>query len=264
MGKNNDSRLIKRLFTVCAQIISSAFAALRYPLNIARLAFVGKRYLLKGLAGNRRVFDYVHSLLPNDYLSEMENKSRDIESAIKVTGLSMGYPAWGLLYYSIYCSLNGLDREVVVLETGTNQGFSTIIMAQALADIKARGFIRTVDIDSANIKAAKDNVERAGLSRFVKFYNEDAVGFLRRFTGEVRYIDFAFIDDLHEYFHVKKEFSIVYPKVVACNGKVYFDNTSAGDLSRAMRYIKRAYPGHMIEFSNCSWNPPGNAIWQPF
>lgn len=33
-------------------------------------------------------------------------------------------------------------------------------------------------------------------------------------------------------------------------------------MAKALRHIKAAYGGNLIEFLNCSWAPPGNAIWQ--
>jgi predicted O-methyltransferase YrrM len=136
-------------------------------------------------------------------------------------------------------------------------------MAQALKDANVSGFVHTVDIDESNIASAKKNVEKAGLIEIVKFYNENSITFLEKLISGWSHIDFCFLDDLHEYWHVKKEFSMVYPKIVACNGKVMFDNASYGDVYFAVRYIKKAYPGNVIEFKNCSWGPPGMMIWQP-
>jgi hypothetical protein len=45
------------------------------------------------------------------------------------TGLSMGYPAWNLLYYTLLCSL---PPDPVVAEVGTNLGFSTIVLVPGI------------------------------------------------------------------------------------------------------------------------------------
>jgi predicted O-methyltransferase YrrM len=225
---------------------------------------VDKRYSPRTSSPSKRVFDYSRELLPHPLLSEQEEGIRDIDAAVKKTGLSIGYPAWNLLYYSLFCSLPEIDQEAVIVETGTNLGYSTIVLAQALSDARANGCVYTVDIDETNIELAKKNVEMAGLTKYVKFHTGNAVTFLKNFVREKKYINFVFLDDLHEYGHVKKEFSIIYPKIVACGGKVYFDNTSQGSVRRALRFIRKAYPGNVVEFKNCSWNPPGNAIWQPY
>jgi len=214
-------------------------------------------------AGVRRMFNYNHALLPNPYVSELESRSPDIDAAIANTGLTIGYPAWNLLYFSLLCSLAAERREVVVVETGTNHGFSTILMAQALQDTGARGILRTVDIDPDRVQIARQNVAKAGLSDRVEFHVEDSLRFLSQLVKDVPQIDFAFLDGNHEWSHVTKEFGIIYPRVVACRGKVYLDNTQSGGVAAAMRFIRQAYGGNLVEFTNCSWSPPGNAIWQP-
>jgi len=239
-------------------------AILIYPLNMIKSFVVSKHYFPNPTDAAKRFFNYNYELLPNSFLRDQERGVANIDSAIEKTGLSIGYPAWNLLYYSLLCSLSDISREVVVIETGTNQGYSTIVLAQALNDINANGYVHTVDLSESNIELAKKNVEKAGLIKYVKFYKANAVAFLEDFAKKVKYVDFIFIDDLHEFSHIKKEFSIIYPRIVACNGKAYFDNTSQGGVRNALRFIKKAYPGDIIEFRNCSWNPPGNAIWQSY
>lgn len=213
--------------------------------------------------GVRRLFQYNHALVPNPYLADLESRSPDIDAAIANTGLSIGYPAWNLLYYSLLCSIAAARREVIVVETGTNQGFSSIVIAQALKDAGARGVLRTVDIDPERVEIARRNVARAGLSDRVEFHVGDSLQFLRQVVNEVPHIDFAFLDGNHEWSHVTKEFGLIYRRVVACRGKVYLDNTQVGGVAIAMRYLRSAYGGNFIEFDHCSWSPPGNAIWQP-
>lgn len=254
---------LRRLRNYAEPVTSVISAASHYPLNKIRgITLAGRFYPDDSGIKNRRSFEYDRSLLPNSFLSDIENGSSDLDSAVKKGGLTPGYPACNLLYYSIVCSLSGMERESVIVETGTNLGFSTIIMAQALRDSRREGFVHTVDIDAENIALAKRNVEKAGLSEYVKFYEEDAVAFLSHFVKETPYIDFVFLDDLHEHRHIRKEFSLVYPGVLACRGKVYFDNTNKSDAAVALKFIRYAYPGNIIEFRNCSCLPPGNAIWQ--
>jgi predicted O-methyltransferase YrrM len=244
-------------------------ATLSAPAN--RLAYLRARTARNGAhpshllptEGVRRMFNYDHALVPNPYIARLEARSPDIDAAIANTGLTIGYPAWNLLYYSLLCSLQGERREVVVVETGTNQGFSTIILAQALKDSGARGVLRTVDIDPDRVEIARQNVAEAGLTGRVEFHVGDSLAFLTRLASEVPSIDFAFLDGNHEWSHVTREFDIIYPVVVAGRGKVYLDNTQSGGVAIAMEYIRRAYGGNFVEFNNCSWSPPGNAIWQP-
>jgi predicted O-methyltransferase YrrM len=211
---------------------------------------------------NRRMFGYDRRLLVNGYLAEHEAASHDLESAIARTGFSLGYPAWNLLYYSLLCSLPRSGQPVVV-ETGTNRGFSTIVLAQALRDAGQRAVVRTVDVDPEVVELAEQNVARAGLAGLVRFSVCDSLEFLAALRREVDRVDFALLDGAHDAEHVLAEFELVHPLVRSCGGKVYFDNTSAGGVAEALRRIGAARGGNLVEFANCSWAPPGNAIWQP-
>ncbi|MGJ3240287.1 MAG: O-methyltransferase [Anaerolineae bacterium] len=223
---------------------------------------LGRRFR-ESNAHTRRI-DYNYNLLPNPYIAEQEAQTGSIDDVLAHTGYSVGYPAWNLLYYALYASLNFTDqRPPIIIETGTNQGYSTIVMAQVLHDLKINSKIITVEFDSATAEIARQNIEAAGLSEYVDLRVGDAVQFLRDFVATHDHIDFIFLDDDHSYEHVRREFDIIYKHVVACNGKVYMDNTASGGVGRALRYIRRAYGGNLVEFLNCSWGPPGNAIWQP-
>ncbi len=213
---------------------------------------------------SRRRFSYRHQLLPNDRLVEVESGVEDLDAAVKSSGLTMGYPAWNLLYYAALCSLVPQDgRDSLVVETGTNRGLSTIVLAQAMVDAGVPGLVHTVDIDADLVEVAKQNVARAGLTERVRFSTGDSLDFLHRFTESNDRVDFAFLDGSHEDEHVRAEFELLFPAVVAARGLVYFDNTTAGGVRHALRYIRHAYPGNLIEFGNCSWSPPGNSVWQP-
>jgi hypothetical protein len=250
------------------------------------------------IPGNsRRRFNFDTRLLPNRYLanlqpevdeewlqgladlealedlsSESETEAEQLRKKRRLirrklfgaTTQSIGYPAWNLLYYALFCSLKIELEDIVVVETGTHQGLSTIVMAQALHDLDLdRVVVHTVDQDEGLVEAAKANVEAAGLSAYVRFHVDDALAFLSRFCEETDHIDFAFIDDLHTYQHVVDEISIVCPKVAVRTGMIYFDNTSSGGVAPALRFLRRKFGGNLIEFDNCSMFPPGNAIWQP-
>jgi predicted O-methyltransferase YrrM len=178
-----------------------------------------------------------------------------------VLGHSPGYPAWNLLYYSLLCSIPTGRRKAVVIETGTNRGLTTIVMAQALKDLDIQRRLETVDLDANVVEVARRNVDRAGLSDYVNFNVEDAQSFLKRVTAGAG-IDFVLIDDLHTREQVVAEIDIVCPRVVPQTGTVYFDNTLRGGVAEALIYLKKVFGGNLVEFPNCSWGPPGNAIWQ--
>jgi hypothetical protein len=225
----------------------------------------------------RRRFDYDRRLLPNEYLARLEPEGiEDPRIASRLfTGRSIGYPAWNLLYYALLCSLPGPDHDpysllppplrddVVVIETGTNRGASTIVMAQALKDVHLDAVMQTVDTNEDILIFAKANAHLAGVSEQIVFNLEDSVEFLRRTVAEKTHIDFIFLDDDHSRDHVIEEFSIVHPALLARGGTAYFDNTTEGGVAEALDEIKSEYGGNLIRFDNCSLGPPGNAIWQP-
>lgn len=221
-----------------------------------------------------RRFDYDRRLLPSQYLTELEPEGADLATAAKSTGMSLGYPGWSLLYYTLFCSpqpdrtvfgpvLPPIPEDLVVAETGTNLGASTIVMAQALKDLGVTAKVRTVDSNPSAVEVAKRNVERAGLSDFVEFHVDDSLAFLSRLAAEVDRLDFVFVDDDHRYDHVVQELAIICPRITVPTGKIYFDNTTGSGVSAALRHLKETYGGNLIEFPNCSVAPPGNAIWQP-
>lgn len=211
----------------------------------------------------RRLFDYNRRLLPNRYLAKVEAEVHDLESAIRRTGLSIGYPAWNLLYYVCLTALPPDLPAVNLVETGTNAGYSTIILAQVLNDRRLDCRLQTVDIDPAATATARANLTEAGLDSYVDFYTEDSLTFLERYVAGVDTVHFAFLDGNHEAEHVVKEFTLLHPRLNRRHCTVYFDNTTDEGVAEALRTIKEKFGGNLIELPNCSWAPPGNAIWQP-
>jgi predicted O-methyltransferase YrrM len=201
---------------------------------------------------NRRMFEYNRNLIPNSFLAETEKNINDLSETEKFTGLSTGYPAWNLLYYSLLCSIPQKHRPIII-ETGTNIGLSTIIMAQVLKDLK----------DSENVEKAQQNAGKSGVSDYIEFNVNDSLIFLEEISARVDHIDFAFLDGSHEKEHVINEFEIIHRHICVCKGKVFFDNTMAGGVKQAIEIIRRRFGGNFIEFTNCSHVPPGNMIWQP-
>ena len=211
----------------------------------------------------KRVFDYDRLRLPNEYLAQVDSQSACLKSSIVASGLSMGYPAWNLLYYTFTCSLPPDTRTVNVVETGTNAGYSTIVLAQALKDRGLSVRVQTVDSDPRAMEVASENVAKAGLSEFVDFHLGDSCEFLRQYVAGHELIHFAFLDSCHEREHVIEEFRIIFRYLKPYHSTVFFDNTSDGGVAEALDIIKKRFGGNLVEFANCSWGPPGNAIWQP-
>lgn len=211
----------------------------------------------------RRIFDYDRRLLPNSYLAEVDSQCHDLRQAIMTSGLSVGYPAWNLLYYCLLCALPRDLSSPNVVETGTNLGYSTIVMAQVLKDRQLGCKLQTVDINPQITDIARSNIERAGLSEHVDFHSEDSLQFLQRYLANLDTVHFAFLDGNHEKEHVVKEFKILHPYLKPKLSTVYFDNTTKDGVAEAIQAITAEFGGNLVEFPNCSWGPPGNAVWQP-
>lgn len=204
-----------------------------------------------------RIYDYDHNLIPNQTIRSLEQKVTSPDLAMANTGLGMGYPACNLLYYSVLCSLDPAKHNIVI-ETGTNCGMAAITIAQAINDSKISGHLYTVEISEHFTAIARQNIEASGVDGKITMVFGDSLEFLKNFNQP---IDFAFLDSNHEFNHVYNEFSLICPKL-AINGKIYFDNTNAGDVNKALLKIKSDFGGNLIQFMNCSFSPSGNAIWQ--
>ena len=212
-----------------------------------------------------RKFNYDKSLLPNQLLRQKEETVTDLESAQNETGKTVGYPGWNLLYYCCLCSLDP-ESEHTIIETGTNWGFSTIVLAQALKDSGAKGKIHTIELDKSNLKIAHNNFESASLTDYIETYLGDSLEILPSVVEE-RSLSFAFLDGNHSMSHVLKEFEIVESRLKP-GAKVYFDNTE--DIGQkddllvfgALQAIEKKFDGNLVRFPFCSWYTPGQAIWE--
>ena len=213
-----------------------------------------------------RKYDYPKRLLPNGFVATLEAKVHDLESAKLHTGKSVGYPGWNLLYYCCLCSLNPAKNNLIV-ETGTNQGMSTIMLAQALKDSGGGGAVITIEVDNKAYAIANENFKRAGLDNHIRSYLGDSKEVLADVVKSNGDFDFVFLDGDHRMNHVLNEFSIVHDSIIA-GGKVFFDNTDYVGQEKdllvygALKEIEKKYSGQIVRFPYCSWYTPGQAIWQ--
>jgi predicted O-methyltransferase YrrM len=109
-----------------------------------------------------RMFGYQTDLLPNRHLAFLEQGVSTIAEAMERTGATIGYPGWGLIYNILLSHLDR-DQEETLIETGTNFGCTTIILAQALIDTGCKGKVITIELDEKNAGVAKKNIKEAGV-----------------------------------------------------------------------------------------------------
>ncbi len=214
-----------------------------------------------------RKFAYNRALLPNPQLVRLEEGVTDIETARSRSGMTIGYPGWGLLYYATLCALDPAGENVIV-ETGTNLGCSTMVLAQALADSGAEGRVYTIEIDEDVRRQAIANLRAARVAERVESLLGDAKATLPGLVAGFDEIRVAFLDGSHLVDDVVTEFEAVRPKL-AERGVVLFDNTyliaepnEDQRVNGALRQILAAHGGHVVNFPYVSWYTPGVAIWQ--
>lgn len=214
-----------------------------------------------------RMFNYNRNLLPNRHLASLEEGVTSIEQARFKTGATIGYPGWGLIYHLL---LSHLDREKneIIVETGTNWGCTTIILAQALIDTESSGRVITFELDPDNVKRAQDNFVKAGVSERVDLHLGNSLHLLPEVLKNHSGIRVALLDASHLYNDVMSEFEIVLPKL-SDDALVIFDNTyKIADehedqrVNGALKAILEKFGGNLINLEFVSWFTPGLAIWQ--
>ncbi len=214
-----------------------------------------------------RMFSYNLSLLPNPQLAVLENGVNNIDDARKKSGATIGYPGWGLIYHLLLSHLDR-NRSEVIVETGTNWGCTTIVLAQALIDAGCTGRVITFELEPENLTRATDNLIAARVADRVELHLGDSRIELSMALEQVRGVRFAFLDASHLYNDVMREFEIVLPKL-ADDALVIFDNTyliaNEGEDSRvngALKEILFKHGGNLINLEFVSWYTPGLAVWQ--
>jgi len=160
------------------------------------------------------------------------------------------------------------DGDNVVLETGTNLGSSTIMLAQALIDAGVSGHVHTFEIDQDFHDQATSNIAAAGVGSVVTQYLGDAKSLVPQELEHIGHVQVAFLDGAHFVVDVLEEFAAVEAKL-ARNGLVIFDNTyriadedEDQRVHGALAEIVTTYGGNLINFPSVSWYTPGVAIWQ--
>lgn len=214
-----------------------------------------------------RMFGYNLALLPNAHLAALEAGIDDIEGARANTGATIGYPGWGLIYHVLLAHLDRA-REEILIETGSNQGCTTIVLAQALLDSGCRGKVITFELESENVAKAKANYTQANLAERIEIHQGDVHQTFSPALAPHKGIRFAFLDASHLLRDVIFEFETLLPHL-APDAIVLFDNTyqiTEGDedprVNGALKQITREHGGNLINFENVSWFTPGLAMWQ--
>lgn len=214
-----------------------------------------------------RITDYDRAILPSRFMAFLDDGVVDREDWITRSGRSLGHPGWGWVYHTVLMLLAD-DRPNVVVETGTNVGSTSVIMAQAIIDSGRDGILHTIELDPEIHSEAKRRFDLAGVSGVIRAHCGDALKLLQEIVEGVDEIAIAFLDGNHFHDHVVQEFEIVVERLRP-DGVVIFDNTAliaegAEDprVNGALRTIMRRHAGNLVNFPFCSWYTPGIAVWQ--
>lgn len=215
----------------------------------------------------RRMFDYDRSLLPNRRLAELEKGATSIDEARERSGATIGYPGWGLIYHILLSHLDRSHNEILI-ETGSNQGATTIVLAQALIDAGCSGKVLTFELSEENADIAEKNYALAGVSSRIDMHRGDIKKTFQPAIDDLAGVRFAFLDASHLFDDVLFEFKTLLPHL-AEDALVLFDNTyRIADESEdqrvngALKKIKSDFGGNLINLENVSWFTRGLAIWQ--
>ena len=214
-----------------------------------------------------RITDYDPRLIPTAKVAELDRDAAEPSTWKATSGRSIGHPGWGLLYHVLLASLSP-DRFNLILETGTNLGSSTMIMAQAIHDSGRQGVVRTIEIDAETAREAQRRISEVNLHPYVEFTVGDSLECLQQVLGVGDEVAVAFLDGNHFHDHVVREFELLLP-FIKDDSIVVFDNTYSIAEGRedprvngALRSIVSLYGGHLINFPYVSWYTPGMALWQ--
>lgn len=146
-----------------------------------------------------------------------------------------------LLYTAIrsYIQRNH-PRYMTIVETGTARGFSALCMAKALADADIEGKILTFDVLPHNVKMywnCVDTVEAPKTrAELLVDYSELVERYLVFHQGDTRIelpkvqvprVNYAFLDSVHTYEYVNREFEYVSNKQETGDMAFFDDYTSA-------------------------------------
>lgn len=213
-----------------------------------------------------RLTSYDTSILPTPLLAVLEQGVRGPRQWIERSGRSIGHPGWGLLYHLALCHLSPTGYNLVI-ETGTNLGSTTLVLAQALEDSGRPGVVRTIELDETIHDEARQRAEIAGLDHRIEFWLGNSLECLGDACRDGR-VRMALLDGNHFHDHVVAEFALVHPHLEE-EAVVVLDNT--GDIAEGredprvhggLKTIVDRWGGNLINLPYCSWYTPGIAMWQ--
>lgn len=111
-----------------------------------------------------------------------------------------------------YLFLYGVTRLLkpnLILETGTNTGVSSIVLAKAMRDSNILGKVVTVDYDKEVLKIARAQMIAEGMDEWIEIVEGESLDVLPQILTKYPHFDLCFLDGNHYYDIVKQEFELV-------------------------------------------------------
>ena len=128
----------------------------------------------------------------------------------------------GRLLYSFLSTFFKNSNNLIILETGTARGFSSVVISKALTDLNIENFeIHTIDVIPHNLKIYWNTIDDIRLGKRtrekllnnysnlldkIKFHSGTSKKCLKN-LNKLKRINFCFLDGAHDYNSVKHEFN---------------------------------------------------------
>ena len=129
-------------------------------------------------------------------------------------------------------------KPQIVLEIGSHHGFSTCMIAAALAD-NHRGLLMSIEASVSNMETAAMNVERFGLANMVRFGLGDAREVLPLLLPKLAAkVEFLFEDGSHEAETIIEELKLLAPYLSDEAYLVFHDSILLDNVAYALTQIE--------------------------
>lgn len=164
---------------------------------------------------------------------------------------SIGWPSWSLLYHLCRATLLP-GRTNNIVEFGSQSGFTTLVLAQALADTGSSGVVVTHEIDRDLQVRALQHASMAGLSDRIEVRGD-------AFESPLpQHVTFGFVDFTKSESANRRAFDRLV-EVMHPRGTIVFDNAWSGGIPQALQSISD--DGHaVLLLPRASWGdwPPSD------
>jgi len=150
-------------------------------------------------------------------------------------------------------------KPKLALEIGSNQGFSTCMIAAALVE-NDRGELWTIDTEMSHLEAVADNLDHYGLSNHVKLYQGRATDILNTILPNMQNeFEFVFEDASHNADEIIAELKLLAPYLSDETYLVFHDSILLSNVAYALTQVESIVgPCQHVTVGTCR----GLDVWQ--